>query len=177
MEATIKVLNDLVRDGVVECYAIGGAVGAIFWVEVKQTEDLDIFVFVHASDPPLQPLQHIYDALKSRGYGFEGMYMMIEGVPVQFLPADTPELLAEALRSAVPQQYGQEKTWVMSAEYLLALALHTKRGKDYERVAQFLEQAEGLDLKAVTHLIARHDLVASARRFGDLYPEHAGRLG
>ena len=32
MEATLKVLNELVESGVVERYAIGGAVGAIFWV-------------------------------------------------------------------------------------------------------------------------------------------------
>ncbi len=33
MEATLEVLNDLVARGIIEKYAIGGAVGAIFWVE------------------------------------------------------------------------------------------------------------------------------------------------
>lgn len=33
MEATLAVLNDLVTEQVIEKYAIGGAVGAIFWVE------------------------------------------------------------------------------------------------------------------------------------------------
>ena len=49
MEATIAVLNDLVTHRVIEKYAIGGAVGAIFWVEPFDTVDLDVFVFLPAS--------------------------------------------------------------------------------------------------------------------------------
>ena len=49
MEATIKVLNALVADGVVEKYAIGGAVAAAFWLEPFFTEDLDIFVALPAT--------------------------------------------------------------------------------------------------------------------------------
>jgi hypothetical protein len=44
MEATLAVLNRLVEAGLVERYAIGGAVGAIFWIEPFDTIDLDIFV-------------------------------------------------------------------------------------------------------------------------------------
>src|SRR2546426_8148565 len=49
MEATLAVLNDLVAKRLIEKYAIGGAVGAIFWVEPFDTIDLDIFVLLPTS--------------------------------------------------------------------------------------------------------------------------------
>ena len=42
MEATLRVLNELERNGVISRYAIGGAVGAIFYTEPFLTYDLDI---------------------------------------------------------------------------------------------------------------------------------------
>ena len=69
MEATLAILNDLVAQGVIEKYAIGGAVAAIFWVEPFDTIDLDVFVLLPSSAPPLEPLRGIFDHLKGRGYG------------------------------------------------------------------------------------------------------------
>jgi hypothetical protein len=46
MEKTLQVLNDLVRDGILSCYAIGGAMGATFYAEPALTFDLDIFVLL-----------------------------------------------------------------------------------------------------------------------------------
>jgi hypothetical protein len=51
MEKTLRVLNRMVKDGVIEQYAIGGAVAAIFYVEPsihywkKQLSRLRKFVF------------------------------------------------------------------------------------------------------------------------------------
>lgn len=42
----LKALNGLVADGVIATYAIGGVVGAAFYIEAVQTEDLDAFVFL-----------------------------------------------------------------------------------------------------------------------------------
>jgi hypothetical protein len=44
MEATLNVLNELERSGVFTRYAIGGAMGATFYVEPLLTFDLDVFV-------------------------------------------------------------------------------------------------------------------------------------
>lgn len=46
MEATLKVLNELEREGVINRYAIGDAVGAIFYMEPFLTYDLDVFVLL-----------------------------------------------------------------------------------------------------------------------------------
>ena len=44
MKKALEVLNDLERDGVIGRYAIGGAMGATFYVEPFTTFDLDVFV-------------------------------------------------------------------------------------------------------------------------------------
>ena len=131
MEATLAVLNDLVARGVIEKYAIGGAVGAIFWVEPFDTVDLDVFVFLPADVAPLDPLHKVFADLKAQGYGFEGEFLLIEGIPVQFLPAADPKGLTKAaLEEAVAVSYlgGSEpvQASVLSPEYLVAIALDVR---------------------------------------------------
>lgn len=46
MERTLQVLNELERDGIMSRYAIGGAMGATFYVEPLLTFDLDIITSV-----------------------------------------------------------------------------------------------------------------------------------
>jgi len=177
MEATLAVLNDLVARGVIEKYAIGGAVGAIFWVEPFDTVDLDVFVFLPADSPPLDPLRKVISDLQARGYSFEGEFLLIEGIPVQFLPADDPKGLTKAaLEKAVAVSYlgGAEpiQAWVLSPEYLIAIALDVHRSKDYERVSRLLKEAP-IDRQLVSELIERFALGESWAVFEGRYPEHA----
>ncbi len=44
MERTLAVINQMVADGVIENYAVAGAIGAMFYVEPFSTKDLDVFV-------------------------------------------------------------------------------------------------------------------------------------
>ena len=67
MKEALKVLAELVVEGVIEDYAIGGAMGATFYLEPVVTMNLDVFVLFKDNDS-LLPLQPIYDALKKRGY-------------------------------------------------------------------------------------------------------------
>ena len=101
MKATLEIINRMQEEGQIGTYAIGGAVGATFYLEPVATLDIDIFVSLEK--PPgsgLLTLTPIYDYLTSRGYVAEKEYMVIEGWPVQFLPpADA--LDEEALRQAV----------------------------------------------------------------------------
>src|SRR5688500_12911041 len=99
MKKTLQVLNDLVRDGVLNRYAIGDAMGATFYVEPVLTFDLDIFVHLPQSAEGFLTLESLYEALRMRGYMEEGECVNIEGVPVQFLPVHN-DLLAEALAEA-----------------------------------------------------------------------------
>ena len=156
LETTLKVLNDLEREGVMSRYAIGGAMGATFYVEPLLTFDLDIFVILPQSQSGLLTLTPIYDALRTRGYHEEDDCVNIEGVPVQFLPAYNA-LLEEALAEACDTQYENTQTHVLRAEHLLAIALQTGRDKDRERVRLLVEQS-ALDQDYLSGVLARHRL-------------------
>ena len=88
-------------DGVIERYAIGGAVGATFYLEPVATLDVDIFVtFKPEAGSAIVDPQPIYDYLKARGGAVQGEHVVIAGWPVQFLPPGSP-LVEEALAEAV----------------------------------------------------------------------------
>jgi hypothetical protein len=83
MEKTLRVLNKMVRDGIIEQYAIGGAVGAIFCIEPLNTNDLGVFIHFPAPIMSLDFLGPIYSYLRKLGYKAEGEAVEIEGWPVR----------------------------------------------------------------------------------------------
>lgn len=176
MEATLAILNDLVSQRLIEKYAIGGAVGAIFWVEPFDTIDLDVYVLLPGSAPPLEPLREVFTYLAARGHQFEGEFLIVEGVPVQFLPEDPEGLINAALHAAVQISYqgasGPIPTWVITPEYLIAIALKVHRSKDYERVSRLLNQAP-VDRNLVHEFIRRFGLEKYWDLFLRRYPEYA----
>ena len=152
----MQVLNDLTRDGVLSCYAIGGAMGATFYAEPVLTFDLDIFVILPKTGSGLLTLAPLYEALRNRGYREDSECVNIEGVPVQFLPAHN-DLLTEALNEAREVLYERTLTRVLRAEHLVAIALQTGRDKDRERVRLLREQAN-LDADYLAKVLTRHGL-------------------
>jgi hypothetical protein len=156
MKRTLQVLNELEHEGVILRYAIGGAMGATFYVEPLLTFDLDVFVILPQAAGNLLSLAPLYEALRSRGYAEEGECVLIEGVPVQFLPAYN-DLLEEALREARETPYEEISARVVRAEHLIAICLQTGRDKDCERVRILREQAE-LDMNYLTDVLQRHGL-------------------
>jgi len=156
MEKTLQVLNDLARSGVLSRYAIGGAMGATFYVEPVLTFDLDIFVILPQTVSGLLTLKPLYEGLRARGYTEEAECVNIEGVPVQFLPVHN-DLLVEAMTEAREVLYEQTPTRVLRAEHLTAIALQTGRDKDRERVRLLREQAE-LDRNYLANVLNRHSL-------------------
>ncbi|MGH7232253.1 MAG: hypothetical protein ACREJU_12970 [Nitrospiraceae bacterium] len=156
MEQTLQVLNDLERAGVMSRYAIGGAMGATFYVEPLLTFDLDVFVVLPQTSGGLLTLAPLYEALRARGYREQDECVNIEGVPVQFLPAYNA-LLEEALAEARETRYETTLTRVLRAEHLLAIALQTGRDKDRERVRLLWDQAP-LDRDYLLSVFSRHGL-------------------
>ena len=156
MRAALEALNRLVADRVIENYAIGGAIGASFYLPAMQTEDLDVFVFLPPSTGPLISLTPIHNALKAQGGQTEGEHVRFGKWPVKIL-TDANALIAEAIREAVDTDYDGVPTRVFSAEHLCAIALQTGRGKDFARVMLFLEEKE-VDLGALSALAARFGL-------------------
>jgi hypothetical protein len=164
IQDVIVMLNQMERDGVIKRYAIGGAVGATFYLEPVSTLDVDVFIaFKQQPGSMLISPAAIFDYLKGFGCKMEGEYIVISGWPVQFLPASGP-LLEEALENAVEVDVEGEPARVLTAEYLAAIALQTGRAKDKARVLQFVE-SDAVDRARFEAIIANHGLTPRWKRF------------
>ena len=160
----IRTINQMQADGVIDHYAIGGAVGATFYLEPVATLDVDVFVtFRPEPGSVLASPQHIFDYLKARGGTMEGEYIVLSGWPIQFLPPTGP-LVEEALAQAVETDVEGTPARVLTAEHLAAIALQTGRAKDKARLLQFIE-AGALDAVRFQAILARHGLVDAWQKF------------
>lgn len=156
-ERTLKALNQMVKDGIVADYVIGGAVGALFYTEPFHTDDLDIFVEFTDPQSVILTLDPIFKYLKSKGYRLEDEHVIVEGMPVQILPVHGA-LVAEAARMARKKKVGSEAVRVMRAEHLLALMASLSRPKDKARIPLVLSQAK-IDRKFLKDVLSRHGLL------------------
>ena len=157
MRETLKIINRMVKAGIIEGYAIGGAVAAIYYLEPFDTADLDIFVQVNATGSDLMILSPIYEYLTEQGYEAKGEFIYIEGIPVQFLPVFNP-LIEEAVEKAQTIKYGRVATRIMRPEHLVAIMLDTGRPKDYLRISIFLEQGT-VKMRSLNAVLKRHGLM------------------
>lgn len=160
----LALVNQMQGDGVIERYAIGGAVGATFYLEPIATLDVDIFVAFRPEPGRLlvSPLP-IIEYLRARGCTLQGEYIIIADWPVQFLPPTGP-LAEEALAEARLFDVEGEPAWVFSAEHLAAIALETGRPKDKARLLQFIESGT-LDRERLDAILVRHGLQERWGRF------------
>jgi hypothetical protein len=160
----IKTVNQMQADGVIERYAIGGAVGATFYLEPVSTLDVDVFVaFKPEAGRRIVAPRRIYDYLAARGGTVEREYIVVAGWPVRFLPPVNP-LVEEALAQAVEKDVAGLPARVFTAEHLAAIALQTGRAKDKTRLLQFVEAAI-LDAARFQDILGQHGLVAAWRCF------------
>src|SRR5947209_2102180 len=157
MKETLKIINQMVRDGVIEGYAIGGAVAAIYYLEPFDTADLDVFVQVNAAGSDLMILAPVYEYLTDRGYEAQGEFIYIEGLPVQFLPVFN-RLTEEAVERAQTIKFARVSTRIMHPEHLVAIMLDTGRPKDYLRISMFLEQG-AVKMRSLNAVLKRHGLM------------------
>ena len=164
IKETIAVINQMRADGVIERYAVGGAVGATFYLEPVATLDVDVFITFRPDSGKLiaNPLP-IFEYLTKHGGKMEGEYIIIAGWPVQFLPAAGP-LIEEALAHAVEKEVAATSICVFTAEHLAAIALQTGRPKDKARLLQFID-TEVLDLARFQAILSRHGLTDAWQRF------------
>lgn len=159
MKKILQVINDLEKEGIIKNYAIGGATALLFYAEPALTFDIDIFVFLpdDKSTKGLINLSPLYGALESLGYRAKKEHVMIEEIPVQFIPAYN-SLVEEAVRRASIKEYAGIKTKVLTIEYLFAIMTDTNRPKDRERIRKLLEEVP-FDRKALQSILRRHSLL------------------
>jgi len=139
MRQVFAVINEMMANRIVESYAIGGAIGASFYIEAISTEDIDTFVQISSSTPVFEELSVIYSYLEKKGYFPKNEFVVIGDWDVQFLvPADGSLELEAVMKANIIRFYDQDVR-VMMPEYLVAIALATGRPKDIARVHAFIE--------------------------------------
>ena len=162
MKETLAIVEKLHREHIIGSYAVGGAVGAAFYLEPVATLDVDIFVLFEPA-PLILTLTPIYEACAKLGYQPLGDAISIEGWPVQFLPATQP-LVAEAVNQAESRKSADLTTRVMSAEHLMAIALQTGRAKDHARLVMFIESGI-VKMDRLHDILTRHSLIDAWTKF------------
>ncbi len=157
MRETIRAINGLKKESLIEDYAIGGGIAAIFYIEPFLTYDLDVFVIPTQKEKEgsVILLTPIFDYFRNMGYSFKGEHIVIEGVPVQFIPAD--ELEEEAVRNGKQIEYEGVETKVLPPEYLVAILLRAGRKKDIAKVESLLQQAK-VNRKRLKDILRRYGL-------------------
>ena len=158
LREVFQVLNDMRSDGVIEDYALGGAMAVLFYAEPTRTYHLDVFVILPASDQQIVTLAPIYGWLRARGFEAHAEHVMIHGVPVQLIPAYN-ELVAEAITAARDHDYDDVTVRVCPPEHLIALALQAGGGKRRERAHQLFETAD-IDRGLLGRLLHRYEIQA-----------------
>jgi len=155
MKQVFALLNEMVRDGALENYAVAGAIGAMFYVEPFSTQDIDVLVMA-PEDRLVIELPGL-DYLKARGYTeFRNEGIVIQDWPVQFLPATT-QLEREAYLNAEISNLDEVPVRVVLPEHLVAIMLSVGRPKDLARVEMFLSQG-AVKIDVLEDLIQRHGL-------------------
>ncbi len=156
MKKVIQVINELVSNGIIDRYAIGGATGVIFYTETFNTKDIDVFITPQFTTSGIVHLGSIYDYLNKAGYKMEGQYFVIDGIPVDLIPVYN-DLTFEALNNSVEQVFENNSVKVFRPEYLLAIALQTGRTQDLIKVELLIKEAE-LDKNLLEDILKRHIL-------------------
>jgi hypothetical protein len=167
LKKAFQVINGMVADGIIEKYAVVGAVAALNYIEPTVTQDLDILVSfddLQSGPSGLVTLEPLITYLRQRGYSeFENEGIIIEGWPVQFIPVAN-DLDTEGLNQAVEVEIELDsgsapiKITTLTAEHLVATALKVGRPKDRERILRFIE-AKVVNLKVLREILNRHNLL------------------
>jgi len=170
MKNTIEIMNELKKEKLIKDYAIGGAIGALKWVEPFFTRDLDIFIIpVGETEKELINLSPIYEYLKKKGCYWKKQWIIIKEIPVDFIPADA--LGKEAVENAKETEYDGIKTKVITPEYLIPLFLKAGRDKDVRKIEMLLEQAK-INAEKLDEVLKKYGLT---RKFSRLKKRRYGR--
>ena len=172
LRRAIEVIQKLAERGAIHRYAIAGAVAALNYIEPTLTEDLDILISIEDFErrqSGLILLAPVDKALAELGYSDRtDLGIMIEGWPVQFLPAAS-DLDQDALDNAIEIEIGSPggpplHARCLRAEHVVAIAIKVGRLKDLARVQSFLEQ-RAVDLSVLKQVLQKHKLMHDWRRF------------
>ena len=148
--------------GVVQEYALFGAIAQMRYTEPVATVDADVLVVVPQPDRP-DVLTGIYQFCAAKGYRPEGGAIGVGVWPTQFIPVFSP-LTREAVEQAETADFEGVPFRVVGANYLAVIALSVGRAKDLTRILALLE-SESVTRQQIAGLAARHGLSEAWKRF------------
>jgi hypothetical protein len=169
MKATLEKISELHRLGIFERYAIGGGIAHFYYIEAGTTYDLDVMISMNVQASTILSLEPLYDWAKQSGYGISEEHIIIEGIPVQFLPSFNA-IISEAIETADQVEIFGVKTFIMKPEYLMVIMLNTNREKDRERLIKFILQS-GYSETLFQNLLKKFNLIDTFNAFNARYGE------
>ena len=170
MKATLEKISELQRLGIIGRFAIGGGIAHFYYIEAGTTYDLDVMVTMNAQASTIFSLEPLYEWAKKSGYIVSEEHIIIEGIPVQFLPSFNATI-TEAIEQADLVEIFGVKTFIMKPEYLMVIMLDTYRAKDRERLIKFFTQS-GYSTTLFEALVAKFNLVEKLKEFKAKYYGH-----
>jgi hypothetical protein len=167
---TIKAINEMQAGGVICHYALGGAVGATYYIEPTTTVDLEVFVTLpFDSRGTSASLASLHEHLKAHGCKMvDGEHFEVGTWPVQFRPTAN-ELQRRAVAASLPVSFEGMTTWVMMPEHLMAIALAASQLKDQPWMIRFIER-DTVDELTLESILKPHGLTAEWKEFERKYP-------
>jgi len=163
MEKALGIINEARRKRLIGKWAIGGGVAAIRYMESVLTYDVDIFFMPMDPDTPLMDMTPLVSYLRSKGGKADGAHVVLEGTPVQLIPAYN-DLVVEAVNKALTVSYGKVKAKILGKEHVMAIMLQTGRPKDFIRLRQMFQQSSPNKGQFI-RLIKKYDLTGQWARF------------
>ncbi|MFN0118539.1 MAG: hypothetical protein ACKVQC_09645 [Elusimicrobiota bacterium] len=167
MKELAQLLNEMLSVGVIQNYALFGAVAQMRYTEPVATMDADLLVAV----PPqkgLDILSGVYGFCSTRGFQPEGEAIKVGIWPVQFIPVFS-SLTQEAMEKAEVADFEGIPLRVVSACYLAVIALSVGRSKDFARVLALIESGS-VTRKDISQLSERFGLLESWKKFESRFP-------
>jgi hypothetical protein len=149
----LRAANELIGAGLIEDYALGGALAAIYYVGPFTTHDADI-LFVAAEKGLTAGIPAIDAHLQERGWRV-ARASASPWIPGSILAA--AGLTEEAVREARTIEYEGVPAKVFRPEHIIAIAASVGRHKDLARIEQLLEQAE-IDRTLLDDILCRYTL-------------------
>jgi hypothetical protein len=162
MRELAQLLNDMQVAGVIQNYALFGAMAQMRYTEPVATLDADVLIAVAAPER-IDVLAEVYEFCTRRGFRSEGESIQIGAWPVQFVPVFSP-LTQEAMEQADTADFEGIPLRVVRADYLAVIALSVGRAKDYARILALLE-SDSATREQIARLAARHGLSEAWDRF------------
>ena len=162
MKELAQLLNDMQVAGVINNYALFGAMAQMRYTEAVATLDADVLVAV-ASPDRMDVLAEVYEFCARHGFSPEGEAIRVGAWPTQFVPVFSP-LTREAMEQADTADFEGVPLRVVRADYLAVIALSAGRAKDFARILALFESSS-VTRNEVARLAARHGLAEAWGRF------------